>query len=68
LLESVYESALYHELKLMGLSIQTQVPVPVLYKGQVIRDHLILDILVEKKIILEIKATEKDSLYTSHSF
>ncbi|MDR3625040.1 MAG: GxxExxY protein, partial [Chlamydiales bacterium] len=60
LLESVYESVLCHELSLQGLQIQTQVPVNVIYKGCKIREPLYLDILVENKIIIEIKATEKE--------
>lgn len=60
LLESIYESALCHELSLLGLNIQTQVPMDVNYKGAKIRDPLFLDILVENKIIVEVKATEKE--------
>ena len=61
LLESIYESALCHELSLQGLRTQTQVPIDVNYKGVKIRDPLFLDILVEDKIIVEVKATEKDN-------
>jgi GxxExxY protein len=61
LLESIYESALCHELKLQGLGIQSQVPVEVFYKGVIVRDPLIIDILVENKIIIEVKATEKEN-------
>jgi len=60
LLESVYESALCHELSLRGIKTQRQVPIPVLYKGAFVRDPLYLDILVEDQAILEIKATERD--------
>jgi GxxExxY protein len=61
LLESIYESALCHELALQGLKIQSQVPVEVRYKGIIVRDPLVLDILVENQIIVEVKATEKES-------
>ena len=61
LFESIYESALCHELSLQGLKIQTQVPLEVRYKGVIIRDPLILDILVENQIIIEVKATEKEN-------
>ena len=61
LLESIYASALCHELKLQGLKVQTQVPIEVLYKGERIRDPLILDILVENCIVIEVKATERES-------
>jgi GxxExxY protein len=60
LLESIYESALCHELTLQGLRVQSQVPVEVLYKGVKIRDPLLIDILVEDRVIVEVKATEKD--------
>lgn len=60
LLESVYESSLSHELSLQGLKIQSQVIVPVAYKGIVVRDPLSLDILVESKVIIEVKATEQN--------
>jgi GxxExxY protein len=59
LLESIYEAALCHELKLQGLHIQQQFPVKVSYKGVVVRDPLIVDILVNNKVIIEVKATEK---------
>ena len=60
LLESIYESALCHELSLQGLHAQTQVPIDVNYKGVEIREPLFLDILVEDKVIVEVKATEKE--------
>jgi len=60
LLESVYEAALCHELALRKLRIQRQMPVPVVYKGVTIRDPLYLDILVEGKVIVEVKAVEHD--------
>jgi len=61
LLENVYESALCHELALQGLKIQSQLPVEVVYKGVIVRDPLVLDILVEDKIIIEVKAVEKEN-------
>ncbi len=60
LLESVYESALQHELTINGLKVERQKPVPVIYKGVVIREPFILDMLVEDKIIIEVKAVEKE--------
>lgn len=66
LLESVYEAALCHELGLLGLSMERQVNVPVMYKGVAVKEPLQLDILVERKVIVEVKATEKDhSIYES---
>jgi GxxExxY protein len=60
LLESIYESSLCHELVLRGLQIQRQLIIPVKYKNTVVREPLCLDILVEKKVIIEVKATEKE--------
>jgi GxxExxY protein len=60
LLESIYEAALCHELRLQGLQVQCQVPVQVLYKGVSIKDPLFLDIMVNKKVIIEVKASEKN--------
>jgi len=60
LLESVYESSLCHELILRGLQIQKQLIIPVKYKNTIVRDPLCLDILVENKVIIEVKATERE--------
>lgn len=60
LLESIYEAALCHELKLRGLRIQQQKPVQVIYKGESIKEPLFIDILVEGKVLIEVKATEKN--------
>lgn len=61
LLESLYEDALYHELKLRHISVQQQVQIPVSYKGVALRDPMRLDLLVDRKVIIEVKATEKES-------
>ena len=60
LLESIYEAALCHELTLRGLQIQRQLPVQVIYKRMAIREPLYVDILVDNKVIIEVKATEKN--------
>lgn len=59
LLESIYEEALAYELELRKIPFRRQLAVPILYKGVAIRDALKLDLLVEERIIIEIKATEK---------
>ena len=61
LLESYYENALKYELELRGLKVQTQMLVPVMYKGREIGDPYRLDMLVEDKVIVECKATEKNN-------
>ena len=60
LLESIYESALCHELSLRGLRWERQVQVPVMYKDTAVKDPMYIDILVEGKLIIEVKATEKE--------
>lgn len=58
LLESVYEAVLTFELQKLGLKVETQVPVPVIYKDQKLEVGFRLDILVENKVIIEIKSVE----------
>ena len=55
--ESVYRNALSHELNLRGIGHQTEFPVPVFYKGLEVGLGRI-DILVEGRIVLELKAVE----------
>ena len=57
-LEKIYENALMIELKENGLSVENQVPIQVNYKDRLVGDYF-ADILVEKKVIIEIKAIEK---------
>jgi GxxExxY protein len=58
LLESVYENCLNYELKSNGLLVENQVSLPVVYEGTIIESGLRLDLLVEKCVIVEIKAVE----------
>jgi len=57
LLESVYEEAMAWELQKAGLLVERQLIVPIVYKGQTLANPLRLDMLVEKKVIIENKAT-----------
>jgi len=59
LLEVIYEEALAHELKLRNITIERQRPVPIMYKGHSLKKPLILDLFVNKTIIVEVKSTEK---------
>ena len=61
LLESYYENALEKELKIRGLKVETQKLVPVMYKGEEIGDPYRLDMMVEDKVVVECKATEKNN-------
>ncbi|QBA20105.1 GxxExxY protein [Chryseobacterium indologenes] len=56
LLEKVYEKVLALELKNNGLSVKTQVPIPITFKGVFIDSSFIADINVEDKVIIEIKS------------
>jgi len=64
LLESVYEAALLYELKKHNLEVRSQVTLPVLYDGINLEIGFRLDILVEEKVIIEIKSVE--DLYKLH--
>src|SRR6056297_180197 len=56
-LEKVYQKSLLLELTSRGLSAQAEVPIKVAYRGQVVGDYF-CDLLVEDKIILEIKSSK----------
>jgi GxxExxY protein len=58
LLESAYEACLSHELKLRGVSFDRQRPLPIEYKGERLDCGYRLDIVVENRIILELKSCE----------
>ena len=59
LLESVYHKALLRELKDRRLDVKSEVPVEVYYKGDLIEeDALRLDIVVENRVVLELKSVE----------
>ncbi len=58
LLESVYEVCLAHELKKRGLRVERQVSLPVHYDGMDLDAGLRLDLIVEKCVIVELKAVE----------
>lgn len=60
LLESAYEECLCHELSLQGLLFERQKPLAVTYKEKLLDCGYRLDIVVEKKIILELKSCEKN--------
>jgi GxxExxY protein len=54
-LESIYKRALLRELAVRGLGAETEKPIEVVYKGQVIGTHR-LDILVANTVVVELKA------------
>ena len=58
LLESSYEACLIQELQERGLKVSQQVAIPLVYKGVRLNVGFRLDLLVEDKIIVELKAVE----------
>ena len=58
LLESVYEICMVDELRNCNLFVERQVKLPVFYKGKQLQKDFYIDLLVEKTIIIELKAVE----------
>jgi GxxExxY protein len=59
LLESIYEKALAFELRQNGFMVETQVPVKVMYKGIDLGGDMRLDMVVDRKVVIEIKAVQE---------
>ena len=59
LLESTYEQCLAHEMKLKEMSFKIQHPLPVEYKGIRLDCGYRIDLLVENKLIVELKSVDK---------
>ncbi|MFC1494686.1 GxxExxY protein [Thermodesulfobacteriota bacterium] len=60
LLESVYQSCMIIELKNLGLNVEPELSLPVLFRNQVIsKDGLRIDLLIEDEVIVELKSVEK---------
>ena len=58
LLEAVYELALAYELEQVGLRVERQVALPFVYNGQRLEAGYRLDLLIESKVIVELKSIE----------
>jgi GxxExxY protein len=58
LLESVYEVCLVHELSRMGIKAERQVPLPVVYNDVKLDAGFRIDVLVERRLVVELKAVE----------
>ena len=58
LLESVYQTTLTYDLIAAGLSVKTQVPIPLVYKGVKQEAGFRLDLLIEDKLVIEVKSVE----------
>ena len=59
LLESVYEVILAHELRQRGLHVERQVPIPIEFRGMKFDEAFRADIVIEGKVVLEIKSVEQ---------
>jgi len=59
LLESVYEICLFHELQTRGLKVQRQIPIHIQYNGITFEEAFRADLMVENKVIVELKSVEK---------
>ena len=58
MLESVYEEIMYSELKIKGLKVERQVPIPLIWKGKKLEKSFRADLIVENKVLIELKSVE----------
>ncbi|MCU7615967.1 GxxExxY protein [Chryseobacterium sp. PBS4-4] len=56
LLESAYEVALAYELRELGFEVKSQVVLPLKYKSEIIENAYRVDLIVEDKVIIEVKS------------
>lgn len=61
LLESVYEVLLFESLKERGIFVERQKIVPITFKGRLLEEAFRADLLVENKLLIELKSTERHS-------
>lgn len=61
LLESAYEVCLARELAMAEIPFRRQVPVPVIYKGEVLEAGYRIDLLVDERLIVELKAARSSA-------
>ena len=59
LLESVYEDAMVYELEKKGLKVERQLEVPIHYDGHILKTPLRLDLLVESRVVVELKSVKE---------
>jgi len=58
LLESIYQHCMIKELRLRGVAVDQNVPVPLSYKGEMLNKDYVIDLLVENEIVIELKAVD----------
>jgi len=59
LYEDIYERSLCHELQLRNVAFEKQVGIPLIYKGGRVGDDLRLDLIVQGKVVVELKAVNE---------
>ena len=58
LLESAYQFCLAHELRSRGFEVAVEVPLPVVYQGQKLEVGYRIDLVVEGRVVVEVKSVE----------
>jgi GxxExxY protein len=58
LLESAYQACLTHELRIRGFDVATEVPLPVVYEGKKLEVGYRIDLVVEHRVVVEVKSVE----------
>ncbi|MBZ5685425.1 MAG: GxxExxY protein [Acidobacteriia bacterium] len=64
LLESAYQACLAHELRNWGLEVAAEVPLPVIYQGQKLEVGYRIDLVVEGRVVIEVKSV--DAIHPIH--
>jgi GxxExxY protein len=64
LLESAYQACLAHELRCRGFEVVVEVPLPVVYEGQKLEVGYRIDLVVEGRVVVEVKAV--DAIHPIH--
>jgi GxxExxY protein len=64
LLESAYQTCLAYELRNRGLAAATEVPLPVVYESQKLEVGYRIDLVVERRVVIEVKSVE--AIHTIH--
>ncbi|HSR87542.1 MAG TPA: GxxExxY protein [Pontiella sp.] len=59
LLESAYQACLTHELEQQGVSVRSEVLLPVVYEGETIDAGYRVDLLVDEQVVVELKSVDK---------
>ena len=57
--EEIYERSMYHELNLRNVPFESQLKLPLIYKGKKIGEDLRLDLIVDSKVVVELKAVKR---------